>query len=206
MSADSRRESESKHGCPSRELNTGHADFQSDSSIRSRNDNEALPVSHPECNKAVSLAFGDGRFPPKVWNRIVIAAGGCWLWQGGKTTAGYGLVNLKGGGDRYLHRLIATAAYGAIPPRIEVDHLCRVRRCVNPEHLELVTHRENGLRGISPAAKNAAKTHCDYGHEFTPENTATTRAGARRCRECYRRDNRAASKARTAQRRAARAK
>jgi hypothetical protein len=69
-----------------------------------------------------------------------------------------------------------------------LDHLCRNRRCVNPEHLEIVTSVENVMRGEGFGPKNAAKTHCDKGHEFTPENTyIRTRAqGGRECRACIR--------------------
>lgn len=72
------------------------------------------------------------------------------------------------------------------PPYI--DHLCGVRRCVNPEHLEAVTHRENLLRGTGFAAVNAAKTHCPHGHEYTPENTYhnPNPNGGRICRTCKR--------------------
>ncbi|WP_353848602.1 HNH endonuclease signature motif containing protein [Cellulomonas sp.] len=75
---------------------------------------------------------------------------------------------------------------GPIPPGMQLDHLCRVRECVNPLHLELVTQRENILRGESPAAHHARKTHCDHGHEFTPENTyrAPSRPRTRICRAC----------------------
>jgi hypothetical protein len=59
---------------------------------------------------------------------------------------------------------------GPIPLGKEPDHLCRVRRCCNPDHMELVTSRENVLRGVSPAANNARKTHCNRGHELTGNN------------------------------------
>jgi hypothetical protein len=70
---------------------------------------------------------------------------------------------------------------------IDVDHLCRVPGCVNSAHHEPVTHKENCLRGISPAANNARKTHCKHGHEFDEANTYITKTGGRACRACARR-------------------
>lgn len=84
-----------------------------------------------------------------------------------------------------VHRLAYVRWVGPIPDGLELDHLCRVRSCCRPSHLEAVTHRENTLRSpITPAARNAKKTHCDYGHEFTVENTYRMRAGGRSCRAC----------------------
>jgi hypothetical protein len=66
-----------------------------------------------------------------------------------------------------------------------IDHLCRNTSCVRPDHLEVVTREENALRG----SRNAAKTHCDRGHEFTPENTYVPPSRDHRaCRECRRLD------------------
>ena len=75
---------------------------------------------------------------------------------------------------------------GPIPEGLTLDHLCRVRACVNPAHLEPVTLRENTLRSPSaPTAINARKTECLRGHAFTPENTWVHRS-RRCCRECKR--------------------
>lgn len=70
---------------------------------------------------------------------------------------------------------------------LELDHLCRVRCCVNPGHLEPVSHQVNALRGVSPTALNAAKTMCPVGHPYSIENTRISAAGYRFCRECGRR-------------------
>jgi hypothetical protein len=120
------------------------------------------------------------RFLPKVRQ-----SGACWLWIGGKTE-GYGRFCLHRGVERFVHRLMYEWTFGSIPEGMQLDHLCRNRACCNPAHLEPVTRRENILRGASPHAKNARKTHCVNGHEFTPENTYEPPGmpGCRHCRLC----------------------
>lgn len=126
------------------------------------------------------------RFWPKVDKN---AEGGCWEWTASVMAAGYGQINLgrRGDGIGYAHRLAYEWLVGPIPPDLVIDHVCRNRRCVNPAHLEVVTERENILRGAGGSAINALKTHCVNGHEFTPENTYVySMTGARSCRECAR--------------------
>ena len=111
---------------------------------------------------------------------------GCWLWTGTRTTykrEGYGRFN---GPDGLVlaHRFAYELLVGPIPEGLQIDHLCRVRLCVNPAHLEPVTHTENVLRGTGPTAINARKTHCNLGHEFTPENTGQNTNGGRLCLKC----------------------
>lgn len=107
----------------------------------------------------------------------------CWIWQG-TTTRGYGMVSWK-----YYrgstHRLSLLLVGRSVPRGLTVDHLCRVRNCLNPSHLEVVTTKENILRGESWAAKNSQKTHCKNGHEFTPKNTRWMPKG-RQCWICCR--------------------
>ncbi len=107
----------------------------------------------------------------------------CWLWPLSRNTYGYGQtsVNKK---NRTTHRLAYELLVGPIPEGMVLDHLCRVRHCVNPSHLRVVTNRENVLCGVSFAAVNAKKTHCRHGHEFTPQNTRIDRRGKRYCRTC----------------------
>lgn len=109
--------------------------------------------------------------------------GPCHLWTGALSADGYGIL-LINGRTAYMPRWFYELENGAIPTGLEPDHLCRVRECVNPEHLEPVTHRVNILRGESFAAVNARKTHCPQGHEYTPENIRRQRSGGRLCRTC----------------------
>jgi hypothetical protein len=120
---------------------------------------------------------------------------GCWIWMGALSEAGYG----RDWNSR-AHRVTYEALRGPIPDGMVLDHKCRTRCCVNPDHLEPVTDRENLMRGNTPARKNAEKTHCKRGHEFTPKNTRVSMAGSgtkcRVCRECARRRDAAYFKAR----------
>lgn len=116
---------------------------------------------------------------------------GCWLWTGAQTSSGYGEMvvgSKRGPGPRmaYAHRLSYEHWKGEIPPRFDIDHLCRQRCCCNPSHLEAVTHRENNMRGdrYAQGAPNRSKTHCRHGHPFDERNTSVRPTGARRCRAC----------------------
>lgn len=127
----------------------------------------------------------------RFW-RYVEKTDTCWLWRGAIEPGhrGYGRMNIEGR-SRVAHRVGYELLVGPIPEGLQLDHLCRVRRCVNPEHLEPVTPRENLLRGKTLAAANAAKTHCPVGHAYTPENTIfDAKRRIRSCRECSRRRSR----------------
>jgi hypothetical protein len=108
---------------------------------------------------------------------------GCWNWTAVKR-GGYGLFRFR---DTKIsaHRLTYELIKGAIPDGLVIDHLCRNRACVNPDHLEAVTNKTNILRGAGLCAANAVKDACPKGHPYTPANTYT-RVGSRACRECHR--------------------
>jgi hypothetical protein len=126
-------------------------------------------------------------FPQRIADKIQVT-GFCWLWTGA-TDRGYPRVAYPLGVERSAraHRVVYELLVGKIPKGKYLDHLCRVRRCVNPDHLEPVTARENTLRSpISPAALNSLKTHCPRGHEYAGDNLGVYRQGSRYCRACKR--------------------
>jgi hypothetical protein len=110
---------------------------------------------------------------------------GCWLWTGTMLWTGYGqvMINKKG---KLAHRVAYELFVGAIPQGLTIDHLCRTRICVNPEHLQAVSQRVNTLRGIGPSAVNARKTHCPRGHELSSDNLYVNPQGKRTCKMCNR--------------------
>ena len=110
---------------------------------------------------------------------------GCWNWIGGLLHNGYGAFTGEKRKSVRAHRFSYEMYKEKIPKGLTIDHLCRNKRCVNPEHLEAVTMRVNVLRGSSFAAKNARKDHCLRGHDITKkENYYVTKFGGRQCKEC----------------------
>ena len=108
--------------------------------------------------------------------------GPCWIWLSGRTPNGYGTFALTGGAREPAHRWSYKAEHGEIA-EAEIDHLCRVPLCVNPSHLEPVSRRENGRRGI----KGVLTTHCPQGHEYNEANTyhPPQHPTWRQCRICH---------------------
>jgi len=120
----------------------------------------------------------------RFWDKVKKSVG-CWLWTGSASN-GYGRF-WANGKTQYAHRFAYQSVVGPIPAEKVLDHLCRTPLCVNPAHLEVVTRRENTFRGVTEATKNAKKTHCPNGHEYTVENTYVYSGDKkRRCRECRR--------------------
>lgn len=111
--------------------------------------------------------------------------GPCWLWTASLDSHGYGQFRIARRTVR-THRWAWISLRGEHAPGLELDHLCRVRECCNPDHLEPVTRQVNNARGASVSAKAKRKTHCVRGHEFTPENTYIGPRGHRACIACRR--------------------
>lgn len=133
----------------------------------------------PEHRAALSAALL-ARRAETFWP-LVTKTETCWLWTG-KTEDGYG--RARYGSERLAHRVAYLLTRGAIPEGATLDHLCRVRNCVNPDHLEPVTRQENTRRGAGKGmALYVSATTCRNGHELTPTNLYV-HAGVRHCRAC----------------------
>jgi len=133
----------------------------------------------------------------RFMSKVDIREGGCHEWTGGRAGEGYGYFYTGSTapgehGRVYAHRWAYEHFVGAIPDGLVIDHLCRNRRCVNPDHLEPVPQRVNVARGVG----NGSQTHCPQGHPYDGPNLRIYR-GARFCRTCsstYHRRRRAAQK------------
>lgn len=122
------------------------------------------------------------------WSRVQKTPG-CWLWTGARKNTGYGAFAVWGR-QVPAHRWAYQELIGPIPDGLQIDHLCRTRACVRPNHLESVTQQENLRRGEGIPAKRARQTHCIYGHAFDEANTLLSPKG-RSCRACNREKARA---------------
>lgn len=117
------------------------------------------------------------RVRPKMGLQYLVDEHGCWLWQLGKTK-GYGVMR-HNGKTVYVHRLLYEERYGPVPRGSELDHVCRVPACVNPDHLEAVSHQQNTKR------HHLAKPACPHGHPYDGANTyVNPKTGHRTCKRC----------------------
>lgn len=141
------------------------------------------------CSRACRNAF-HVPMEERFWAKVDKQDGGCWIWMGGKSSAGYGTFNIGSSraDSRYdnAHRIAYRLIVGPIPDGLHLDHLCRNPACVNPEHLEPVTPQENILRGISPTTRIHLSGKCRRGHDMTGDNAYIAPSGSRQCRACRR--------------------
>lgn len=146
-------------------------------------------MEYPQLGSQAGRSLFD--FPDYEWLRLeanfwrnIRKTSGCWYWMGRVVHGGYGSVSI-GHSSFLAHRASYELYNGRIGEGLTVDHLCRNRLCVRPEHLEAVTQRENVMRGEGLAAQEARRTHCSRGHPFNGENLGIDRRGHRWCRACH---------------------
>ena len=141
----------------------------------------------------------------RFWEKV--AKVGCWEWLAGVDKAGYGVFSWNGRSGR-AHRYAWELLRGPIPEGLHIDHLCRNRACVNPDHLEPVSQAENNRRGWGRGHNNSLKLCCPNGHAYSPENTYVRQrkwGPVRICKTCHARQSEAARKRRLARQQAERA-
>lgn len=149
-------------------------------------------LTHGDPLKTLMPTRVQGTLEERFWAKVD-AEGICWEWTANLTDDGYGKIKVDGK-MRSSHRVAWEMLVGPIPETMQLDHLCRNRACCNPDHLEVVTSRENCLRGRVAMRGLNLKTHCKNEHEYTPENTyvykykGKVKRGCRTCRRAYERE------------------
>ena len=117
-------------------------------------------------------------------NFVPVPESGCWLWTAGENGDGYGVFNVSGVKTKAAHRIAYEWLVGEIPKGLVIDHLCRVRCCVNPAHMRITTHLENIRAGEAPTIQIWKSSKCKRGHDLTGHNAIVRKDGWRRCRTC----------------------
>lgn len=126
----------------------------------------------------------------RFWAKVDSAEDGCWTWTACRSWKGYGLFGIRPApgapqSNKHAHRVAYEMLVGPIPVGLHIDHLCRNRACVRPDHMEPVTPRENWIRGNTPSAVHARQTHCIHGHPLFGDNLYVAPGnGMRACRTC----------------------
>jgi hypothetical protein len=143
---------------------------------------------HSFCRKCGVATAKRKKEIERYWEKVEINnPNDCWLWIAGKNELGYGIFNPKAHVRYKAHKYLYELLHGIVPQGYELDHLCRVHNCVNPTHLEVVTHKENIRRAIGLndiGIVNRMKTHCPREHLYNTENTYISPKGKRICRLC----------------------
>jgi hypothetical protein len=122
----------------------------------------------------------------RFWEKVIVGEGSeCWPWIASRHPGGYGMFRV-GNRPHHAHVVAYNLAVGPVPEGLQIDHLCRVRHCVNPTHLEAVTQRVNIMRGNGCPALHARQTQCLRGHPFDEANTYRRSRNQRECRLCNR--------------------
>lgn len=135
--------------------------------------------------KPIDPAIAARHIESDCWiDKVAEGNGGCIIWTGAQNSDGYGNAWVAGAAYR-AHRVAFVAAAGAdVPAGLELDHLCRNRACVNPAHLEAVSHKENVLRGTAPTAQQSRMAHCAQGHRLSDPASLYAPDAARGKRQC----------------------
>lgn len=122
---------------------------------------------------------------PEEFRVQIDTSGDCWLWIGPLSESGYGWYRHEVHPQKRVHRFAWESLVALIPPGMTIDHLCFVKRCVNPDHLRMVSRSENSKGGPLRTRKNKRMTECLQGHPFDEENTYVRPDGYRGCRKCH---------------------